>query len=91
MSDQPSRSPRGGRRSRTALPIVATQTPEGTRLAYRRLGAQLDILSWTIEEPLFLEREQWVWTQLLELARARGIIEPDEPTELSEETNERRM
>ncbi len=78
MSDQPSRPRRGGRRSRTALPIANTQTPEGTRLAYRRLGAQLDILSWTVDETLFLEREQWLWDQVLDLARARGIIEPTE-------------
>ena len=79
MSDQPSRPRRGGRRSRTALPIGDTRTPEGARLAYRRLGAQLDILSWTTAESLFLEREQWVWDQLLDLARARGIMEPGEP------------
>ncbi len=75
MSDQPRRPRRGGRRSRTALPIADTQTPEGARLAYRRLGAQLDILSWTTDESLFLEREQWLWNHLLDLARARGIIE----------------
>ena len=82
MANQSGHPRRGGRRSRTALPIGNTQTPEGARLAYRRLGAQLDILSWTADESVFLEREQWIWDQLIDLARARGIIEmPDELTE----------
>lgn len=82
MPIQSSRPRRGGRRSRTALPIADTQTPEGARLAYRRLGAQLEILSWTSEEDVFLEREQWLWDQLVALGRARGIIEP--PDEAAE-------
>lgn len=75
MANQTGRPRRNARRSRTALPITETQTPEGARLAYRRLGAQLDILSWTSDEDDFLEREQWLWDQLVELARARGVIE----------------
>ena len=78
MANQPGHPRRSGRRSRTALPIADTRTPEGARLAYRRLGAQLNILSWTADEDVFLAREQWVWDQLIELARARGVIDLSE-------------
>ena len=78
MANQTGHPRRRVRRSRTALPIADTQTPEGARLAYRRLGAQLNVLSWTADEAVFLAREQWVWDQLIELARARGVIDLSE-------------
>lgn len=75
MTNQPNPSPYRGHRTPGALPLGETRTPEGARAAYRRLAAQLDILSWTIDEPLFLDRERWVWDQLLDVARARGLLE----------------
>lgn len=82
----PSRRGRPRRRIQEAHPIGGASHLEGTRKTYRDLAAQLEIVGFTTTDQLLLEREQWLWDRLWELAIQRGLVGPIEPSDREGET-----
>ena len=83
MSDQPSRPRRRGR-PRKAESVAGAHHLEGDRRRYLELAGQLEILAFTVGDELFLQREDWIWDQLWELAQRRGLVslvEDDAPSD----------
>ncbi len=77
MGDE-SKKPRRVGRPRKPLPLEGTHHLVGDRRRYWELAGQLEVLAFTEDEDLFLQREAWLWEQLLVLGTRRGLVEPAE-------------
>ncbi len=81
------RKPRRVGRPRKPLPPEGTHHLVGDRRRYWELAGQLEVLAFTEAEDLFLQREAWLWEQLLALGTRRGLVELTEQTEPTSESH----